>query len=173
MNLEDYIGVTLDFPKKGISFKDISPLCLDKDAFKYTIDELAKIAKQYNPNVIIGAESRGFIFGAALAYKMGIGFVMARKKGKLPGKTIKETYSLEYGLETMEVPEKSFKEGDRVLLIDDLLATGGTFKALESLTKKAGGTPVCALAVIRLIELEGEKALSIPCHCLLNLSDSH
>lgn len=173
MDLERYIGVVPDFPKKGISFKDISPLVRDPKAFDYCIDELEKLAKEFQPTVIVGAESRGFIFGATLAYKMGIGFVMARKAGKLPGITIKVSYQLEYGTATMEVPANSFKAGDRVLLVDDLLATGGTFAALTQLVRSAGGEPVGAITVIRLEELEGEKNAMVPCKSLLNLSDSH
>ena len=173
MNLKDYIGVTPDFPKKGISFKDISPLLRDPKAFAYCIDELEKLANEFKPTVIVGAESRGLLFGAALAYKMGIGFVMARKAGKLPGTTVKVSYQLEYGTATMEVPSNSFKADDRVLLIDDLLATGGTFAALTRLVTAAGGKAVGAITVIRLEELEGEKNALVPCRYLLNLSDSH
>ena len=173
MNLNDYIGVTPDFPKKGISFKDVSPLLKDPKAFSYCISELEKLANEYKPTIIVGAESRGFIFGSALALKMGIGFVMARKEGKLPGKTYKVSYELEYGNATMEVPANSFKRDDRVLLVDDLLATGGTFAALTKLVKEAGGNPVGAITVIRLYELEGEKNAMVPCSYLLNLSDSH
>lgn len=173
MNLNDFISVTPDFPKKGISFKDISPLLKDAKAFSYCIDELEKLANEFKPTIIVGAESRGFLFGAALAYKMGIGFVMARKQGKLPGKTYKVSYELEYGTATMEVPASSFTKNDRALLVDDLLATGGTFAALANLVKLAGGNPVGAISVIRLIELEGEKNALVPCRYLLNLSDSH
>ncbi len=173
MDLKKYIGVTPDFPKKGISFKDISPLLRTPEAFAYCVDELAKAAEEFAPTVLVGAESRGFLFGAALAYKMGIGFVMARKAGKLPGATVKVSYELEYGTASIEVPAASFKKEDRVVLIDDLLATGGTFLAMNDLVKKAGGNPVGALSVIRLEELEGEKKIPVPTKSLLNLSDCH
>lgn len=173
MDLKQYIGVTPDFPKKGISFKDISPLLKDPEAFHYCVNELEKLAREYKPSIIVGAESRGFIFGAALAYQMGIGFVMARKAGKLPGETIKVSYALEYGTATMEIPAHSFKKEDRVLLVDDLLATGGTFIALNELVNKAGGNAVGAITVIRLEELHGETNVAIPCKSLLTLSDSH
>ena len=173
MDLEKFIGVTPDFPKKGISFKDISPLLRDPAAFNYCVDELAKLAEKFKPSVIVGAESRGFLFGSALAYKMGVGFVMARKAGKLPGITVKVSYQLEYGTATMEIPANSFKPGDRVLLVDDLLATGGTFAALTKLVKSAGGEPVGAITVIRLEELHGEDHALVPCASLLTLSDSH
>lgn len=173
MDLERYIGVTPDFPKKGISFKDVSPLLRDPEAFRYCIGELKKLAEEFRPTIIVGAESRGFLFGTALAYEMGIGFVMARKAGKLPGITIKVSYQLEYGTATMEVPANSFKAGDRVLLVDDLLATGGTFAALARLVKSAGGEPVGAITVIKLEELHGEDNALVPCKSLLTLSDSH
>lgn len=173
MDLEKYIGVVPDFPKKGISFKDISPLIRNPEAFSCCINELEKIASKYHPDVIIGPESRGFIFGATLAYKMGIGFVMARKAGKLPGVTMKVSYQLEYGTATMEIPASSFKKGNRVLMIDDLMATGGTFAALKELIALAGGEPVACLTVINLEELHGEKNVGLPCESLLTLSDSH
>ncbi len=173
MNLKQYIGVTPDFPKKGISFKDISPLLKNPEAFQFCIDELEKLANEFKPTIIVGAESRGFIFGAALAYKMGVGFVMARKAGKLPGKTIQVSYALEYGTATMEIPANSFSKEDRVLLVDDLLATGGTFIALNQLVDKAGGKAVGAITVIRLEELHGENTVAIPCRSLLTLSDCH
>ena len=173
LDLEKYIGVIPDFPKKGISFKDISPLLRDPEAFEETINRLAEIAAQYDPDVFVGAEARGFAFGAALAYKMGKGFVMARKAGKLPGKTISYTYDLEYGSATLQVSEGAFDKGKRALLIDDLLATGGTFVAMKELVKKAGGEPLACLAVIALEELHGEDLIGLPCHHLLMLSDSH
>lgn len=173
MDYEKYIGVTKDFPKAGISFKDISPLLKDPEAFRSCIDDLAKIAEQYNPDIIIGPESRAFIFGAALAYKMNKGFVMARKAGKLPGITYKVTYQLEYGTATIEIPANAIEKGARVLLIDDLMATGGSFKALRDLVEQAGGVPLCCLTVINLEELHGEKKVGLPCHSLLNLSDTH
>lgn len=169
MDYEKYIGITPDFPTKGISFKDISPLLKDPVAFHSCIDDLSKLAEEYKPDIIIGPESRAFLFGAALAYKMNIGFVMARKAGKLPGPVYRVSYALEYGTATLEIPEASFKKGQRVLLIDDLLATGGTFCALKELVEMAGGTPVATLVVIRLKDLEGEKNIDLPCSYLLNL----
>ncbi len=173
MDLNKYIGAIPDFPKKGISFKDISPLIRDPKAFKFAIKEMAKAAKKYKPTVITGPESRGFIFGVALAQELGIGFVMARKPGKLPGKTIGESYALEYGEASIYVQEGSFKKDDRVLLIDDLIATGGTLLALKKLVLKLGANPVAVVAPIRLVELEGEKVIGLPVHTLLDLSDSH
>ncbi len=171
MDLEKYIGVTPNFPKKGISFKDISPLLKDPDAFQDCIDQLAKVAEEFNVDIICGPESRAFIFGAALGYKMHKGFVMARKAGKLPGVTYKVSYQLEYGTASIEIPAGSFKKGARVLLIDDLMATGGTFKALKDVVEMAGAVPVACITVINLPELNGEKNIGLPCRSLLNLSD--
>ena len=170
MDYKKFIGVINDFPKKGISFKDISPLLKDKEAFASCIDDLAKMAEKYHPTVILAPDARGFIFGAALALKMGLGFVMARKPGKLPGNNIKYSYSLEYGENSLEVRENSFAKEDRVLLVDDLLATGGSLKAVEEIARKAGGTPVAALAVIYLRELHGEKQMGVPTEWLIDLS---
>lgn len=173
MDYSKYISVTPDFPKKGISFKDISPLLRDPVAFHAAIEDFAKMTEKYHPDVIVGPEARGFLFGAALAYRMNIGFVMARKAGKLPGDTYSVEYSLEYGKEKLEIPAASFQKGQRVLLIDDLLATGGSFEALGELITKAGGIPVAGLTVINLKELEGWKHLSFPCECLVELSALH
>jgi len=169
MDYEKYISVTKDFPKKGISFKDVSPLLRDPVAFHSCIDDLAKLAEEYHANAIIGPESRAFIFGAAMAYKMGLGFVMARKAGKLPGIVIHYTYQLEYGSATLEIPQDSFKKGDRVLLVDDLMATGGTFDALKKLVINDGAVPVACVTVIRLKDLAGEKVVGLPCKSLLDL----
>jgi adenine phosphoribosyltransferase len=170
MGYETKIGVINGFPKEGISFKDISPLLRDPKAFHDVIDDLAKLAAPFHPTLICAPESRGFVFASALAYKMGIGFVMARKAGKLPGENVKVTYSLEYGTATLEVRSDSFHKGDRVLLLDDLIATGGSLKALKELVEKANGTPVAALAVIALTELNGEEAIGLPSASLINLS---
>lgn len=173
MDYEKYIGVTKDFPKEGISFKDISPLLANPEAFHSCIDDMAKIAEQYKPDLICGPESRAFLFGAALGYKMGVGFVMGRKAGKLPGKTIRAEYKLEYGTASIEIPANSIKPGQKVLLIDDLMATGGTFKALKQIIEEAGGIAVACVTLINLEELHGEDNVGIPCHTLLTLSDSH
>ena len=169
MDYEKYIGVTEDFPKKGISFKDISPLLADPDAFEHCIDDMAKIAEEYHVDKICGPESRAFLFGAALGLKMHKGFVMARKAGKLPGVTIKVTYQLEYATATIEIPAGAFKPGERVLLIDDLMATGGTFSALKTLIEKAGAIPVACLTLIDLVELKGAEKIGLPCRSLLEL----
>lgn len=173
MDYSKYISVTPNFPKEGISFKDISPLLGDPEAFKSCIDDMAKIAEKYHPDVIVGPEARGFIFGSALAYKMGIGFVMARKKGKLPGKTYEVEYNLEYGTEKLQLREGMIEKGAKVLLVDDLLATGGSLKALEDLVKVSGGVPVASICLIVLKEIEGWKNLDIPFESLVELSALH
>jgi adenine phosphoribosyltransferase len=173
MDYEKCIGVVPDFPKKGISFKDISPLLGDPKAFHSCIDDLAKLAEPYKPDMIIAAESRGFIFGSALAYKLGIGFVMARKPHKLPGHNLAVSYTLEYGQETLEIRDNAFKKGQRVLLVDDLIATGGSLNAMATLARKCGATPVAALCVISLKELKGASTLDIPFDSLVDLSANH
>lgn len=157
LNLENYISVTLDFPKKGISFKDVSPLLASKDAFRQTIEEMSEIALKTQPDLVIGPESRGFVFGAPLAFNIGCGFVMARKKGKLPGKVISKTYTLEYNTTSIELPFNSIKKGQRVFLVDDLLATGGTLKAVKELVEEQGGIVCGILTLIELQDLNGRK----------------
>ena len=159
MDYEQYISVVEDFPKPGISFKDISPLLHNGEAFHQCIDDMAEIVKDFNPTLIIGPESRGFVFGLPISYKLKIGFAMARKKGKLPGKVNSKTYALEYNTATIEVPFDSIKKGDRVVLVDDLLATGGTLKALTQLVEEAGAEVVGVVTLIELKELEGFRVL--------------
>jgi len=173
MDLEKYIGVVPDHPKPGISFKDISPLLRNSKAFKYCINQLYKKVKKYKPTVIVAPESRAFVFAIALAQKMKIGMVMARKRGKLPGKVISYDYTLEYGNETLQVQEGAFNCNDRVLLIDDIMATGGTLSAVKELVKKVGGTPIACACPITLIELKGWETLNLPFETILYLSDSH
>ena len=171
MDLEKYIGVINNFPKKGISFKDISPLLKNPEAFRYCISEIKKKVEKYNPTIIVGPESRAFIFGIALAQEMNLGFVMARKPGKLPGNLISISYGLEYGEETLSIQEDALSQNDRVLLIDDLMATGGTLAALKELIIKVGATPVAAVTPITLKELNGDKKVGLPFETLLYLSD--
>ena len=149
-----------DFPSPGIVFKDITPLVADHASLKAAIDQLADWARPREPDVILGAEARGFIFGGALAYVLGCGFVPARKPGKLPWKTVSATYALEYGNDTLEVHADSIVEGQRVIVLDDVLATGGTAKAKIDLVEKLGGTVVGALFVIELAFLAGREKLT-------------
>ncbi len=158
-SLKDCIRNIQDFPKKGILFRDITTLLNDKDKFKEVIDILTKRYADKKIDVIAAIESRGFIFGGALAYKLGSAFVPVRKKGKLPYKTFSATYSLEYGEDTLEIHEDAFPAGSRVLLIDDLLATGGTMSAVTDLVKKVKGEIVEIAFVIELSDLNGRAKL--------------
>ena len=150
-----------DFPKPGILFKDITTLLNDAEAFKLLMDHLADRYRDYGLDFVCGIESRGFIFGAALADRLGIGFVPIRKKGKLPGAVISEKYALEYGFDEVEIHIDAFrgKEGARVLLIDDLIATGGTAEAAVKLIADAKGTCVEASFIIELTFLKGRERL--------------
>jgi len=148
-----------NFPKKGIIFKDISTLLKDKDAFKKSIDILAKKYRYENIEYVVGIESRGFIFGAPLAYKLGAGFIPIRKKGKLPYKTKSITYSLEYGEDTLEIHEDALKPNSRVLVVDDLLATGGTIQAVIGLLKGFKTKIVGVAFLVELKFLQGKDKL--------------
>jgi len=159
MDLSSYIREVMDFPKKGIGFKDITTLLKDSDAFAFSIDVLYEKVVDYNFDKVVAIESRGFIFGSALAYKMGIGFVPARKKGKLPSETVSYTYELEYGSDTLEVHKDAISPNESVLIVDDLLATGGTASAAAKLIEKAGGSVSLFHFLIELRFLEGNKNL--------------
>ena len=149
-----------DFPSPGIVFKDITPLVADPGAVRQSIDELAAWAGPRTPDVILGAEARGFIFGGALAYALGCGFVPARKPGKLPWQTVEATYALEYGNDTLQVHADAIAPGQRVIVLDDVLATGGTARAKVDLVEKLEGIVVGALFVIELAFLDGRKKLA-------------
>jgi adenine phosphoribosyltransferase len=149
-----------DFPAPGILFKDITPLVADPAAFRESIDRLAEWAGPRAPDIILGAEARGFIFGGALAYALGCGFVPARKPGKLPWETVDATYALEYGSDTLEVHADAIGNSQRVIVLDDVLATGGTARAKIELVEHLGGTVVGALFVIELTFLSGREKLS-------------
>jgi adenine phosphoribosyltransferase len=148
-----------DFPEPGIVFKDIMPLLADPDTLRETVDLLAEWIEPRKPDVILGAEARGFILGAALAYKLGCGFVAARRPGKLPWKTVSATYALEYGENTLELHADAISSGARVLVHDDVLATGGTAAAICDLAEQLGGEIVGVAFVIELTFLEGGKHL--------------
>jgi adenine phosphoribosyltransferase len=157
--IEDSIRDIQDFPKPGIIFKDITTLLGDKEAYGVLMNHLYHRYKQYDLEYIAGIDARGFIFGAALAQMLGIGFVPIRKKGKLPYTTVSEKYSLEYGFDEIEVHIDAFKKGSRVLLIDDLIATGGTANAAAKLISQTGAICVEACFVIGLNFLEGQNNL--------------
>ena len=152
MNLKDYIVDVPNYPKEGILFKDITPLLNDQAAFNYAIDEISSFANSVGATVVLGPESRGFIFGCPVAHELKIGFVPVRKPGKLPRETVSLKYDLEYGSNELHMHKDSVKTGDKVLIIDDLLATGGTVDATIKLVEGMGGEVVgCGF----LIELEG------------------
>ena len=148
-----------DFPKEGIVFKDIMPLLADAEAFRATIDRLAEFAEPQRPDLVLGAEARGFMLGGALAYKLGCGFVAARKPGKLPWETVSAEYTLEYGVDSLELHADAIRAGARVLVHDDLLATGGTARAKVELVEQLGGEVVGLAFVIELAFLNGREKL--------------
>jgi adenine phosphoribosyltransferase len=160
MDIKKYISDIPDFPKPGILFRDISPLLRSPEAFKYCIDLLSEKTKDIQPEIILGIESRGFVFGAPLAYKLGLPFVLLRKAGKLPGKTDSINYALEYGSAKLEIQTDSIKNGQKVLIVDDLLATGGTALAAGKLVQKLSGIVAGYLFVIELSGLNGRHTLS-------------
>ncbi|MCD6420376.1 MAG: adenine phosphoribosyltransferase [Synergistetes bacterium] len=159
MSLKDVIRSIPDFPKKGIIFRDITTLLKDANAFKEAVDALYEHFKDRKIDKVVGIDARGFIFGGALAYKMGVGFVPIRKKGKLPWKKIEKEYSLEYGTASIEVHVDGIEKGENVIVIDDLLATGGTVEAAKSLVEELGGKIVGFGFVIELLELKGRELL--------------
>jgi len=148
-----------DFPRPGILFKDITPILGDGKLFQWVIDHLAEEAHKANPSKVVGIDARGFLFGAAVAYKLGVGCVPVRKKGKLPFKTIGSSYQLEYGDAEVEMHIDAMKPGERVVLVDDLLATGGTSGAAINLVQKVGGVVGSALFFIELAFLNGREKI--------------
>jgi adenine phosphoribosyltransferase len=158
-DLKQFIRDIPDFPRPGILFRDIAPLLENGEAFQSALEHFHDILKDEQIDKIVGIESRGFIFGSPLANKLGVGFVMARKQGKLPGDKIAVSYDLEYGTNTIEMHNDSIREGERILIIDDVLATGGTADATISLVEQLGGKIVGLAFLIELKFLEGRKAL--------------
>ena len=159
MDLKESIRSIVDWPIDGVIFRDLTTLMKDPEAFKTSCDVLYDRYKDQNIDKIIGIDARGFVFGAVLAYKLGIGFIPVRKKGKLPAKTIQESYSLEYGEDTLEVHEDSIVAGDRVIIVDDLIATGGTAGATVNLLKKLGAEILECAFLIELPDLKGRDKL--------------
>ena len=160
MNLKEKINEYHDFPKKGILFRDFSPILKDPSALSYVIDELSKHFHTKNIDLFAGIESRGFLLASAMAVRYNKGMIMIRKAGKLPGKTVKQSYSIEYGNNTIEIQNNSITKGDRILICDDLLATGGTAKATGKLIEKMGGKIAGFAFIIELTELNGIKEIS-------------
>ena len=167
IDLKKHIRSIPDFPKPGILFYDISTLLAHAKAWHATIERMADMLRPYKPDVLAGIESRGFLLAAPLALALGTGFVMMRKQGKLPGTTIRHTYALEYGTDTIEIQQDAIKKGARVVLVDDLLATGGTLAAAVKLLEQVGGVVPAAACVIELTFLEGRKRLNVPVETLL------
>ncbi len=159
MDLKNYIASIEDFPKKGIIFRDITPLIENAESFSYAVNQIKEFAKSKGATVIAGPEARGFIFGCPTAKDLGLGFVSIRKPGKLPRAQITESYNLEYGSNTLCIHADSLKPGDKVVIVDDLLATGGTALAAAHLCEKAGATVVGMAFVIDLIDLKGREVL--------------
>jgi adenine phosphoribosyltransferase len=167
IDLKKHIRSIPDFPKPGILFYDISTLLAHAKAWHETIERMADMLRPYKPDVLAGIESRGFLLAAPLALALGTGFVMMRKQGKLPGTTIRHTYALEYGTDTIEIQNDAIRKGSRVVLVDDLLATGGTLAAAVTLLEQVGGVVPAAACVIELTFLEGRKRLKVPVETLL------
>ncbi len=159
MRLEDYIRDVPDWPKEGIVFKDITPLLRDSEAFQNAIDNIADVYKNDGIDVVLGAEARGFILAGALAYKLGCGFVPARKPGKLPWQTCSAEYELEYGIDSLELHNDAIKQGDKVLIVDDVMATGGTAAAKVKLVEQLGGKVAGIAFLIELTFLNGRDKL--------------
>jgi len=155
LDLRDRVRDVPDFPTEGIIFKDLMPLIADRVYFADTIKQLAEWARPREPNLVLGAEARGFIFGGALAYELGAGFIAARKPGKLPRETVEATYALEYGTDSLQVHRDAVSPGSRVIVLDDVLATGGTAHAKIELVEELGGIVVGVLFVIELTFLDG------------------
>jgi adenine phosphoribosyltransferase len=167
MDLKAHIRAIPDFPKPGILFYDISTLLAAPAAWRQTVHRLADAVRPHRPDVLVGIESRGFLVAAPLAYALDCGFVMVRKKGKLPGATIPYTYDLEYGTDTIEIQADAIQPGRRVVVLDDLLATGGTMAAAVSLVRKVEGVVTGAACIIELTFLKGRQRLDVPVHSVL------
>ena len=162
MDFKQHIRSVPDFPKPGILFYDISTLLAHPNAWRATVESLAEVLRPHQPDLLVGIELRGFLVAAPLAYELNRGFAMIRKKGKLPGRTAGFTYALEYGTDTIEIQEDAIAPGQRVVVLDDLLATGGTMSAAIDLVRKRGGTVVGAACIIELSFLGGRSRIDVP-----------
>ena len=159
MDLKKYIASIPDYPAKGIIFRDISPLMADGDAYREATKQIVDYAKEKRIDMVVGPEARGFIVGCPVAYELGVVFAPVRKKGKLPRETIEVTYGLEYGTDTLTLHKDAIQPGQRVLICDDLLATGGTIKATIELVEKLGGVVVGCAFLIELMDLDGREKI--------------
>jgi adenine phosphoribosyltransferase len=167
MDLKAHIRQIPDFPKPGILFYDISTLLQAPAAWRAAIEQLAAMAAAHRPDRLVGIESRGFIVGTPIAVQLGVGFGMVRKRGKLPGSVVAHTYSLEYGMDSIEISADLIPAGSRVVVIDDLIATGGTAAATVALLRKIGADPVATVFLIELTKLNGRAKLDVPVATLL------
>lgn len=167
MDLKDHIRSIPDFPKPGILFYDISTLLRDADAWGVAMGRMAKAVRAYQPDLLAGVESRGFLIAAPLALKLGCGFIMLRKRGKLPGPTVALDYALEYGSDRIEIQTDAVAPGQRVVVVDDLLATGGTMAAGIQLLRDVGAVVPAAAALIELSFLNGRRRLDVPFETLV------
>jgi len=159
MSLKDKIRTVPNWPIEGVMFRDITSLLQEPDAFRETCDLLYDRYKDMQIDKVVGIDARGFVFGAVLAYKLGVGFVPVRKKGKLPPETVSEDYSLEYGTNTLEIRDDAIKKGEKVLIVDDLIATGGTVSAAAKLVEKLGGEVLECAFIIELPDLKGREMI--------------
>ena len=167
MDLKDHIRSIPDFPKPGILFYDISTLLRHADAWQVAMGRMANKVRAYQPDLLAGVESRGFLIAAPLALKLGCGFIMLRKRNKLPGETVGLNYALEYGEDRIEMQADAVERGQRVVVVDDLLATGGTMAACIGLLRQAGAVVPAAVALIELTFLNGRQRIDIPCEALV------
>ena len=167
VNLYNFVDSIKDFPVKGIVFKDISPILENYEALKIVKNNLVEIAREYQPDYIAGIDARGFLFSTLVSQQLGIGSLMIRKPNKLPGELIEQTYTLEYGTSTLAIQKERDIKGKRVVLVDDLLATGGTIKCAEDLITKVGGSVVLSMFVIELSFLNGSTQLTSPVRSVL------
>jgi adenine phosphoribosyltransferase len=162
MDLKEHIRSVPNFPKPGILFYDISTLLAHPHAWRATVTQLADAIRPHKPDLLVGIESRGFLVAAPVAFALGCGFAMIRKQGKLPGKTVRFTYDLEYGSDTIEMQEDAIAAGQRVGVLDDLLATGGTMQAAIDLVRRQGGVVAAAACIIELSFLQGRNRIDVP-----------
>lgn len=169
MNLIDHIRTIKDFPSPGILFYDISTLLLDPAAWRTTINMMIERVRPYKPDIIAAVDARGFLAASPLALELGVGLLMIRKKGKLPGKTIEYSYVKEYGTDVLEIPADLLRPGQQVFIVDDLLATGGTLIAALGLLRKAGGEVTGAACIMELASLGARAKVDVPVETLLSL----
>lgn len=168
MDFKQHIRGVPDFPKPGILFYDISPLLAHAEAWRAAVAQTAEWVREWRPDVLVGIESRGFLLAAPLALELNAGFAMVRKRGKLPGDTVEYSYDLEYGSDTIELQSDAVKPGQRVVVLDDLLATGGTCAAAINLVRRMGGEVVGAAFLVELTFLDGRKKLDAPAKSLMS-----